>query len=214
MSWLRWWAWPALIAALMAIGGCASVPSALQGATRAAPFDVLGRMLVNYDGRSLTANVRWLHAPEADDVWLMTPTGQALAHLRESADGAVLTAADQTQYRAGSLETLAQRALGWELPVGHLQHWVRGVPSPGVNTETVERDAAGRIRQLAQAGWRVSYDYFGAGENAGLPRRMEVVGSAQTLRLVIDTWRRETADQPPTPTFTPTPTTAPALPGR
>lgn len=203
MSSWRWFVLPVVAAALMGIGGCASVPSSLQGATRAAPFDVLGRMLVNYDGRSLTANVRWLHAPDADDVWLMTPTGQALAHLRESADGAVITAADQTQHRAGSLETLAQRALGWELPVGHLQHWVRGSPSPGVNSETVERDDAGRIRQLTQAGWRITYDYFGAGENKDLPRRMEVVGSAQTLRLVIDSWRREPVDASATPTTSP-----------
>lgn len=203
MSFLRAFVLPAMAAALMSIGGCASVPSSLQGASRAAPFDVLGRMLVNFDGRSLTANVRWLHAPDADDVWLMTPTGQALAHLREFADGAVITLADQTQYRAGSLETLAQRALGWELPVGHLQHWVRGSPAPGVNSETVERDDEGRIRQLTQAGWRVAYDYFGVGENKDLPRRMEVVGSAQTLRLVIDSWRRETADAPATPTAGP-----------
>lgn len=203
MSFLRAFVLPAMAAALMSIGGCASVPSSLQGASRAAPFDVLGRMLVNFDGRSLTANVRWLHAPDADDVWLMTPTGQALAHLREFADGAVITLADQTQYRAGSLETLAQRALGWELPVGHLQHWVRGSLAPGVNSETVERDDEGRIRQLTQAGWRVTYDYFGVGENKDLPRRMEVVGSAQTLRLVIDSWRRETADAPATPTAGP-----------
>ncbi|MBM3342357.1 MAG: outer membrane lipoprotein LolB [Betaproteobacteria bacterium] len=182
-----------LLAALLFLNGCASLPTATPAAPRAAPFDVLGRVLVNFDGRAITANVRWLHAADGDDIWLMTPTGQALAHIAETATGATITTADQTQYQAGSIEALTRRALGWILPARQMQHWLRGAPVPGIDAEIAERDAAGRITRMTQDGWRVSYDYYPVTENDGLPRRMELANGAQMLRLVIDSWRREAA---------------------
>jgi outer membrane lipoprotein LolB len=195
MSFARSLFLPVVLAALLGLGGCASLQPQTPAAPRAAPFEVLGRVLVSYDGRAFTANVRWRHAPDADEIWLMTPTGQALAHLHEDGTGAVITSADQTQYRASRVEALTKRALGWELPMTRLQYWVRGVPAPVIPpdapAEIGERDTAGRIRQLMQDGWRISYEHYPLTQNDGLPRRLELVGAAQTLRLVIDTWRGE-----------------------
>lgn len=189
---------PLFLTLSLGLQGCAGwSPSQREPVmARAAPFDVLGRVLVSFDGRAFTANVRWLHAAQADDIWLMTPTGQALAYLREDGDGASFTGADQTTYRAARLESLSKRALGWELPVTHMQHWLRGEAAPGLPAEIVERAADGRARQMTQDGWRITYDYHPSDQNSGLPRRMELVGAAQTLRLVIDTWRDETTATP------------------
>jgi outer membrane lipoprotein LolB len=137
-----------------------------------------------------------LHATDTDDIWLMTPTGQALAQIRQDFGGAMITTAEQKQYRASSVEALTKQALGWEVPISRLQHWLRAQPVPGLAAEIIERDAAGKIRQLVQDGWRVTYDYYPAAVNDGLPRLMEVVGADQTLRLVIDTWRPNTPDAP------------------
>ena len=191
---------PALLVAVtysaLGLSGCASVQPLPQNAGRVAPFDVLGRVLVHYEGKAFSAHVRWVHAQDADEIWLMTPTGQALAQVREDAEGATLTSADKSQYRAPRVESLTKQALGWELPMARLQHWIRGTPVPNSPAEITERDAAGKIRQLAQDGWKITYDYYPPAENDGLPRRMEVVGATQTLRLVIDTWRRDGADSP------------------
>jgi outer membrane lipoprotein LolB len=186
---------PALLAGLIGLavvlGGCASVQTAPANTARAAPFDLLGRVLVRYQDKAFSANVRWMHAADADEISLMTPTGQALAQMREDATGATLTGADQKQYRAGRVESLTRQALGWELPMARMQYWVRGAAVPNSPVEITERNADGKIVQLAQDGWRISYEYYPAAENEGLPRRIDVVGAAQTLRLVIDTWRRE-----------------------
>lgn len=177
---------------VLGLSGCASVQPLPQNAGRAANFDLLGRVLVYYEGSAFSANVRWMHAADADEIWLMTPTGQALAQMREDATGATLTSADQKQYRAGRVESLTKQGLGWELPIARLQHWIRGIPVPNSAAEILERDVTGKIRQLAQDGWKITYEYYPATENEGLPRRMEVVGATQTLRLVIDTWRKQT----------------------
>ena len=181
--------WTALIAVVVA--GCASMQPVPEKAGRAAPFDVLGRVLVLYEGKSVTANVRWLHARDSDELWLMTPVGQVMAHVREDANGATLTGADKRQFSASRVEALTKQGLGWELPLARLQHWIRGVPMPNTPFETPERGEGGKPRVLMQDGWKITYDYYPAAENDGLPRRMEVVSEAQTLRLVIDTWRKD-----------------------
>ena len=181
-------------AVLVLLSACAALPGARDDTQpRSADFDVLGRVLVAYGGKAFTSNMRWLHAPERDELWLLTPTGQALAHIVDSPAGATLTAADQTAYHAGSVESLTQRAFGWELPLARLQYWVRGMPVPGLDVPAAERDDKGRLIKLTQDGWQVNYVYYAAPEQDGQPRRLEMTNGANRIRLVIDSWRREPA---------------------
>lgn len=154
------------------------------------PFDLLGRAFVSYTEGAVTANVRWEHSARRDEIWLMTPTGQTLAHIVDSADGAVLTRADQQQFRADNVESLTRTGLGWALPLGLLQYWVRGVPAPGAAPRAVERDAAGRLTALTQNDWRVALTYRpGGDEHAGKVRRVDLRDGPNEIRFVVDTWR-------------------------
>jgi len=175
------------LAAMLALAACASVPLAPRDST---PFDLLGRALVSYSGGAVTANLRWEHGAAQDEIWLMTPTGQTLAHIIDSGDGAVLTRADRQQYRAANVETLTRNGLGWPLPLGALQYWVRGIAAPGAPAGEVERDSANRLVALTQNGWRVGLEYHdAASENPGRVRRVDLKDGANQIRLVIDTWR-------------------------
>jgi outer membrane lipoprotein LolB len=172
---------------LAALAACSAVPLAPRDARH---FDLLGRALVTYSGGAVTANVRWEHGAERDEIWLMTPTGQTLAHIVDSGSGAVLTRADQQQYRAGSTEALTRQALGWALPLALLQYWVRGLAAPGAAPSAVERDASNRLSAFEQQGWRVRLTYYPAdGEHAGLVRRADLTDQSNEIRFVIDTWR-------------------------
>ena len=155
-------------------------------------FDLLGRFLVTYRDGNVTANLRWEHAPAEDRIWLMTPTGQTLAQIVDSAGGATLTRADQKQYRAGSVESLTQQALGWPLPLALLQYWVKGRPAPSSKPESVEKGPAG-VTALTQNGWRVAIIYHGEGELAGRVRRLDLSDGVNEIRLVVDTWRDASA---------------------
>lgn len=190
MRWRLWLGVVVVVGTSLLSGGCAMLEPR-EVVPRAEAFDVLGRVLVSYDGRAFTSNVRWQHATDHDELWLLTPTGQALAQLREDATGAILTAADQTRYNGAHVEGLTKQALGWEFPLARLQHWLRGAPAPHLPSEVLERDGSGRILRMMQDGWRVAYEYSAAPEYGALPRRVEVTGAAQNIRLVIDSWRRE-----------------------
>jgi outer membrane lipoprotein LolB len=181
----------AAAAAFALLGACAALGPA--PAPRAAPFDLLGRVLVSYDGRAFASNLRWRHGAADDEIWLLTPAGQALVHIVDAPGGAVLTGADGQQLRAGSVEALTRRALGWELPLARLQYWVRGRPAPEPAPQAQQRDADGRLALLAQDGWRIAYTHHAPDRHGGLPRRLELDGGGQQIRLVIDDWRAGTA---------------------
>jgi outer membrane lipoprotein LolB len=170
--------------ALVALAACAVAPLAPRSPQA---FDLLGRVLVAYSGGAMTANVRWEHGPERDEIWLMTPTGQTLAHIVDTPDGAVLTRADQQQYRAASAEALTRQALGWTLPVGPLQYWVRGMPAPGTPPAAVERGPDQRLSAFTQTGWRVALSYGEGGDSR--VRRLDLKDGANEIRFVIDSWR-------------------------
>jgi outer membrane lipoprotein LolB len=178
---------------VLVLSACAALAPERQAEyPPAAPFDLLGRVLVSYDGRAFTSNVRWKHTADSDEIWLMSPAGQTLAHIIHAAGSAILTAADQQQYRSGSVESLTRSALGWELPLARLQFWVRGQPAPGSMPDTFDRDAAQRPVALVQDGWRIAFVNNPPQLHAGMPRRLDLTRATQAIRLVIDDWRSET----------------------
>ena len=174
----------AALCAAVLLGACAAIAIAPR---QPQAFDLLGRVLVTYSGGALTANLRWEHSAAEDQIWLMTPTGQTLAYIVNSQEGATLTRADQKQYRAGSVEALTRQALGWALPLSLLQYWLKGEAAPGP-VSGVER-AGERLVALTQHDWRVTFTYHTEGELSGRIRRLDLSDGPNEIRLVVDTWR-------------------------
>jgi outer membrane lipoprotein LolB len=178
------------LALILVTAACTSVPFQSDvPVAPSTPFDFSGRVLVSFDGRAFSSAMRWQHEPGRDEIWLLTPVGQALAHIVDAGGGAVLTSADQRQYRAASVESLTRQAFGWELPVAHLKYWVRGDIAPGSAPDAVVRGDDQRVARLEQGGWRVALTYYPVQQYEGLPRRLDLVGGSHEIRLVIDTWR-------------------------
>lgn len=179
----------AAAAAALLCTGCA-IFTAGTNVPAAEPFDILGRVLASNDGRAFSANFRWRHALADNEIWLMSPVGQTLAHIATDDGGAILTTADQQEYRAMSVESLTRKALGWPLPLAQLQHWIRGATVPGGTAATVNRDARDRLLLLEQEGWRIRYIYPETGDNM-LPRQLDLTQGGQRIRMVVDEWRRD-----------------------
>ena len=181
----------ALAAALLA--GCAAL-SPSHAPVTPVPFDLIGRIAVSYDGRSFFSNVRWHHTQRRDEIWLLSPAGQTLAHIVSDADGATLTGADRSEYSGVNVESLTRQGLGWELPLTRLGWWVQGEAVPGTPAQDVERDVRARLVAFTQDGWRVTLRRDALIESNPLPRRVEVAAEGHVIRLIIDRWR--SVDEP------------------
>jgi outer membrane lipoprotein LolB len=187
-----------VLAAAAVLAGCVVLEPSPPPAPRAPAFDLIGRVAVSYDGRAFSSGVRWQHTAERDELWLLTPAGQALAHIVGDAGGATFTGSDRSEYRAGDIGSLIRRALGWEMPVARLAWWVQGELAPGAVVQAVERDEQGRLTVLAQEGWRIAYVYDPPGERGSPLRRLLLAGGSQEIRLVIDGWRQDFVGPDPT----------------
>ena len=185
MNCLKSCAAPAVVAAL---AGCALLAPS-PPPPPAPAFELIGRVAVSHDGRSFTSGVRWQHTAQRDELWLLTPTGQALAHIVGDAGGAIFTGSDRSEHKAADIGSLTHRALGWEMPVAHLAWWVQGEATPGAVVQAVERDEHGRLAVLAQDGWRIAYAYEPAEERDSPLRRLVLADGSSEIRLVIDGWR-------------------------
>jgi outer membrane lipoprotein LolB len=178
--WLRHCAKWCAVVAIASLAACATAPVIAPGPA----FELAGRIAVRFQGHAFSSALRWKQDAGGDDIWLTAPLGQTIARLQTDASGATLTAADQRQYRASSIESLTRSALGWPLPVGGMRYWVLGLPAPGMTLASVERDPADRLVRFAQDALRITFEYGDA--VARRPSRVDVAGSDADVRLVID----------------------------
>jgi outer membrane lipoprotein LolB len=183
-----------LLTALLTVvlSACASVPAArktsLPGPAELESFELSGRINLRVEKEGFPGRVRWSHAPGRDELWFYSPVGAAVAHLRQDEHGALLVNAQGKEYRAEDLRTLAADVLGWDLPLEGLPYWVRGLPWPDSGPAQTRLDDQGRLSQLEQAGWQVSYlAWNGRGPDA-LPARLDLQGERLRLRLVVEDW--------------------------
>lgn len=101
---------------------------------------------------------------------------------------------NQVRYQEGNLTEQAQnidsliyKKTGQTLPLTHLFYWVRGLKSPG---EAVEiRDTSGRLIQLKQAGYTLSYTNYRLIHGYYLPTKIRIDHQRNGwLKLVIRDW--------------------------
>ena len=175
----------AVLASATLIASCAGLGPPVRAP---APFDLIGRVAVSYDGRAFSSSVRWHHLPDRDEIWLLTFAGQTLAYIVSDSAGATLTGADRTQYSAPDVESLTRQGLGWDLPLTYLGWWVRGKAAPAPTAHDIKRDERARLIGFTQDDWHITLVPDPRLEN-GLPRRLELVNDRNVIRLVIDVWR-------------------------
>ena len=175
--------WPRLGAMACAALLAACATTGALAPTAPPEFELAGRIAVRYQERAFSSAVRWKQSAGGDELWLTAPLGQTIAHLQADAHGATLTAPDQKQYRAGSIESLTRSALGWRFPVAGLRYWVLGRPAPQMTLAAADRDSAGRMTRIEQDDWRVSFAYAAEGTR---PSRIDAEGPDAQIRLVID----------------------------
>ena len=149
-------------------------------------WSLVGRVAVNGDGESWSSHVRWVQHDDDYEIDFSTFLGQRVAQVTGRAGDVTLSLPGREPVTAASAAQLLTKVFGWQMPVESLRYWVVGLPVPG---EARERsiDGMGRLQELRQDGWHVSYAEYGEG-GQGLPRRFVVTDSQWQIRVVVDEW--------------------------
>ena len=175
----------ASIAAALMLASCAELPFS-QG-NNGLEFELRGRIAVRYRDEAASGNIAWRHALASDEVLITSPLGQGVARIVRDAGQVTLTTQDGREHRAADTEALTEQVLGFRVPLAGLADWVRGKAAPGMVRE--RRDAAGRLVELEQAGWKIDYEAWS--EDGARPTRLKLVYPGMELRLAIAEWRAE-----------------------
>jgi outer membrane lipoprotein LolB len=175
---------------------CACAPALLERpatpstlAAHAAAFELSGRLSARRGNDALSANFRWTHEAQRDELDLSSPLGQTIARLTGDANGVRLQTPDGRIETAGDWAALTTRALGWPLPVEGLVFWIQGLPREGAPA-AVERASDGLPAALRQDGWSVVYQAFERGsDGVSRPKRLTLDYAEVELRIAVDSWR-------------------------
>ncbi|HET9046180.1 MAG TPA: lipoprotein insertase outer membrane protein LolB [Casimicrobiaceae bacterium] len=183
-----------LVAALLALVGCAELPrttgsAAPDAAALAAPFEIEGRLSARRGNEGVAGQFVWSHEGSRDHIAFASPLGQSIAQLAGDANGVRVEMSGGRVETAPAWDALTARTLGFPLPVAGLAAWLRGLPREG-SPNRLERDGAGRPIVLTQDGWEVAYAY--ADDAATRPLRLTLRYPATEpieLRVVVDRWQ-------------------------
>lgn len=102
--------------------------------------------------------------------------------------GAELRLGDGTRHEAPDVEALVRSHVGWNVPVGALSFWVRGLAA-GESWDERRLDESGRLLRLRQAGWTVEIDRYRDDGVMALPSRLTARRGDYAVKLVVKEWR-------------------------
>jgi outer membrane lipoprotein LolB len=121
-------------------------------AAQATAFELTGRLSARRGNDALSANFRWTHEAQRDELDLSSPLGQTIARLSSDASGVRLQTPDGRVETAGDWAALTTHALGWPLPVEGLAFWIQGVPRDGCRRPSSGQPTVCRLRCARMAG--------------------------------------------------------------
>jgi outer membrane lipoprotein LolB len=187
--------WGAALALILLVGACATAPDLAPTRAPAAfapdrvRFELNGRIGVQHGEEGMSGLLRWLHQPDADEIWFSSPLGSSIAVLVRDENGVELVTGRGPPRRAATAEVLTREALGWDLPLSGLEYWILGRPAPGTDPARIERDpASGRLMHLVQDGWSIQYRRYLDTEWGALPALINLEYGSLQIRLAVDRW--------------------------
>lgn len=182
--------------ALLALGGCAGLPSGGVGRQaaldrdRVVSFHLSGRVAVRRADQGWHAGLEWKHAQQSDDLELLSPLGQTMAHLSRDAEGATLVSSDG-KTRADDIDTLGAEVFGEAVPLSSVARWVLARPQAGAS---IQRDAQGRPAAWTETGWAIRVAGYEDDRAEAMPQLIVAERGDLNIRLRVDRWEASAAE--------------------
>lgn len=137
-------------------------------------WSLQGRIAARNENESGSASLYWQQQSENYNIRIIAAFGRGSLELEGDAAGVSMRDKEGQLLQAGSPEELMMQSLGWRVPVRGLQYWVRGLPDPNSQPDTILFDDEARISELRQQGWEVSYARYVEVGDLHLPKKLSL----------------------------------------
>lgn len=189
------------------LSGCATITptdNVEQNTSQRSYKDALeldGRLSVQYQkneqDEAIHASFSWKQSNDRSTITILSPLGQILATIDVKPGNATLTQSGQAPRSAADVDTLAEQALGWPLPVSGLHNWLQGFAIDTNNKAFIATSAKTNV--LTQDGWNIQYMSWeddnqtppqSRPKRIDLTRQTEQAGKVM-IRIVLDKWQTQ-----------------------
>ena len=197
-----------LAAFVIFVTGCATQPSAptaqapvnieahqqhLATLTNLKNYALKGRLGVVTAKQGFSGSIEWQHQANKDyqtsldNIDVYSPVGGKLANISKNATGVTMTDQKGNSVKANDAESLTENTLGFRLPLSGLSDWVIGRPTAS-KIEASNWDAQGRLINLKQDGWDISYENYADSNGYMLPGKIALKSEKVNLKLITEKW--------------------------
>ena len=118
------------------------------------------------------------------DVWLWGALGVGRTHLQGTQEALKITAPQQPIITVPAAQIMQDR-LGWALPLDAMGAWLAGAPASSLSMSSSISDAAGRLQQITQADWTITFADHRQVDGQWRPERIVIKGKGLTLDVSI-----------------------------
>ncbi len=154
-------------------------------------WSLSGRIAVSNGRDGGSGRIDWQQQAGRYVISLSAPVTRQSWRLTVDAAGARLDGIKGGPRESADVEILLREATGWEIPVGALNNWMRGIGAAGheYGPAKVTYGSGNLPVRLEQAGWSVEYaDWAPVPNGPALPTRLVAVQGQAKVRLVMDVW--------------------------
>jgi len=146
-----------------------------------------GRLAISNDADGGSGQFRWKTDDQGIRMDFHGALGRGAWVLKADQQGAELALANGAIHHAGSIDELVKQRLDWEIPVGNLAWWVRGLATPG-RFRKRDIDGEGNISKLLQDDWTIEYGKYRGYEGVSLPVKLTAYRGKWKVKLAIRSW--------------------------
>ncbi len=189
-------------ATLLLLAGCASQPplpetadwqTQQQQLAKIEHWQLKGKMGYRQADDGGSAWIDWQQHPDQLELRLSGPFGAGATYLRSEPGFTELVQSGKTPLIANSATELTRYLFGWQWPVEALQYWVRGMPSPNSEAESLSLNPEGLLASLEQAGWQLEFSRYRQHQAWLLPGKIKgkrLADDGETsFTLAIKSWQ-------------------------
>lgn len=148
---------------------------------------VEGKIGLRHGEQGDSALLNWRQRGDAYAIRLSGPLGLGAVQIDGDAQQVTVRTADGS-HSAASPEQLVARLTGWQIPIGALKYWARGLPDPDLPIAE-QQVSDGRLSLLRQGGWSIEFNRYTQVDGYPLPARIVMTRPATRLTLLFKSWR-------------------------
>ena len=152
-------------------------------------WELSGRISFRLDDDAWTASLIWIQNQQNFNFRVIAPLGQGSFEFSGNEEFAELRTNKNEVLTSENADELLRNHLDLDVPVTGLLFWIKGLPQPGIRSDTQLYDDSGRITDLMQAGWLVKYDDYVTAQGYDVPTRLTIQRDKIRLRIIINNWK-------------------------